>query len=80
MLNNPTLNQNHYGRITNYKLEISVEDLSGIEVIERFLISSFFPINNQEIAARLFVLLEQYPILVRSIQEIAQFILESTTL
>jgi len=51
----------------NYNLQISGEDLIGINIIETFLTMTGFPIDNSIVVKNTFNLYEQYPIFKESI-------------
>lgn len=65
---------------TSYNLEISGEDLAGIQIIENFLNAIGAPVDNSIVAKNTFNLYEQYPIFKQSILALTDKFLQSNNL
>ena len=64
----------------NYNLQISGEDLLGINAIETFLTMTGFPVDNSIIAKNTFKLYEQYTVFKESILALTDKFLQSNSL
>lgn len=64
----------------NYNLKISGEDLAGIQIIEKFLTATGFPVDKNNVAKNTFNLYEQFPIFKQSIDALTDKFLQSKNL